>query len=362
MTPFKGGSAMTDRTVAPGQLRTVVLLALFTLGTEGLPDRLAVAGPAAWLCPLGAGVIAVALAALVSRRPVLGQGALGESFRPGVRLGLTGVYLLWGLVLTTAHAVRIGLRLSDSLRAYPALLTAAVLLLAGWMAVGGLPALSRACEIFALAIGFAFFLIVLFGVFGLRWDHVILWDIGTLAAIPRGMGTTLGTAAAGVFALFLIEDVRPEKGARVKTLRQLGELFLWLALATLLVLGRLGPGLSGQIDRPFFQMVSGLGFQGAFQRLEEMVSALWLLGDLALLALLLLCLLRLLARTVGRRETKVMGWGLAAAVFGLSLAQDAWSRFLTGPLLSAGNLAAGALLLLVFVVQQEKIKKIKKGG
>ena len=48
-------------------------------------------------------------------------------------------------------------------------------------------------------------------------------------------------------------------------------------------------------DRPFLQMVSGLGFEGAFQRLEELVSALWVLGDVALLGLLLLCLGRLLA-------------------------------------------------------------------
>ena len=68
---------MKDRTISLRQLMTVLFLALFPLGTEQLPGRLSAVGAAAWLCPILAGGIAVALVALLGRRPVLGQGDLG---------------------------------------------------------------------------------------------------------------------------------------------------------------------------------------------------------------------------------------------------------------------------------------------
>ena len=56
---------MTDRTISLRQLMTVLFLALFPLGTEQLPGRLSAVGAAAWLCPILAGGIAVALVALL---------------------------------------------------------------------------------------------------------------------------------------------------------------------------------------------------------------------------------------------------------------------------------------------------------
>lgn len=273
---------MTDAKISLRQLMTILFLTLLPLGTGRLPGRLSGAGAAAWLCPLLAGGVAVVLGALVSRKPLLGQGDLGQNLarRWGEKAGrvIAGLFLLWGLYLTAAHAARIGSRLSDSLRASPVLITAVSLLLAGWMASGGLPAFARACEVFSLAVGFGFFLIVLFGIFRLRWDYVLLWDWQGLAQVPQGALSAGGTVAAGGYLLFLLGEVRPEPKARRRVLWRLGGLFLLLSLGVLLVLGRLGPGSGCAINRPFFQMVSGLGFEGAFQRLEELASALWGFG------------------------------------------------------------------------------------
>lgn len=73
---------MKDRTISLRQLMTVLFLALFPLGTEQLPGRLSAVGAAAWLCPILAGGIAVALVALLGRSPVLGQGDLGAADCP----------------------------------------------------------------------------------------------------------------------------------------------------------------------------------------------------------------------------------------------------------------------------------------
>ncbi len=355
---------MTDAKISLRQLMTILFLTLLPLGTERLPGRLSGAGAAAWLCPLLAGGVAVVLGALVSRKPLLGQGDLGQNLarRWGEKAGrvIAGLFLLWGLYLTAAHAARIGSRLSDSLRASPVLITAVSLLLAGWMASGGLPAFARACEVFSLAVGFGFFLIVLFGIFRLRWDYVLLWDWQGLAQVPQGALSAGGTVAAGGYLLFLLGEVRPEPKARRRVLWRLGGLFLLLSLGVLLVLGRLGPDLAAQINRPFFQMVSGLGFEGAFQRLEELASALWVLGDAALLSLLLLVLRRLFAQALARQEGKGLGWGITGLVFLGSLPVTYWNKVLAGAFLPAGNLVVLALLVLCLGLTRKDGKNLKK--
>ena len=355
---------MTDRKISLGQGMTVLFLALFPLGTECIPGALWQVGTAAWLCPLLAGAVVVGVAALLSRTPVLGQGDLGERIARqwGRRTGrvLAGLFFLWGLYVTTAHAVRIGGRLSDSLRASPVLLTAVVLVLAGWFASGGVPAFARACEIFVLAVGFGFGLIVLFGAFRLEGTQVLLWDWGELAQVPRGALSTIGMLAVGGYLLFLLGDIRPEQRSRRRVLLRLGTLFVLLAVALVLVLGRLGAPLAAEIDAPFFQMVSGLGFEGAFQRLEGLVSALWILGDVVLVGLLLLCLGRLLGQATERGEEKRWGWLAAGLAFLGSWNVAYWNKVLAGPILPLGNLAALVVLVVCLGLTGRKTKKSKK--
>ncbi len=355
---------MTDRKISLGQGMTVLFLALLPLGTEGIPPSLWQVGAAAWLCPLLAGAVVVGVAALLSRTPVLGRGDLGEQLarRWGRRTGrvLAALFFLWGLYVTSAHAARIGGRLSDGLRASPLLLTAVVLVLAGWLAAGGVPAFARACEIFVLAVGFGFGLIVLFGAFRLEWGQVLLWDGGELSQVPRGALSTVGMLAVGGYLLFLLGDIRPEQRSRRRVLLRLGTLFVLLAVAMVLVLGRLGAPLAAEIDAPFFQMVSGLGFEGAFQRLEGLVSALWVLGDVVLVGLLLLCLQRLLGQVTERGEDRRLGWIAVGLAFLGSWNVTYWDKVLAGPVLPLGNLVALAVLVVCLVAARGKKKKSKK--
>ena len=128
----------------------------------------------------------------------------------------------------------------------------------------------------------------------------------------------------------------------------------------LLVLGRLGADLAAQINRPFFQMVSGLGFEGAFQRLEELASALWVLGDAALLGLLLLCLRRLAAQLLGRKESKKQGWGITGIVLLGSIPIAYWNQIIAGNLLPMGNLAALAISVLCMCLVRKQSKNLKE--
>ena len=342
----------TINTISIRQLGTLLVLALLPLGTEVLPSRLSQAGGAAWLCPLGAGGLLLALVALWGRWITPGEDLLKTLEQQKGRKALRGfalVLLAWGLFLTGAQGARIGERLAQSLRASPLLLTAAVLALAGWLVAKGLPAFARTGEIFALAVGAGFVLIVLFGVFGVAWDRVILWDWAALEEVPGGALSAAGTLAAGGYALLLLGQVRPEEKQKRVLRRKLGVLF-----------GSLAVGMTGQIDRPFFQMVSGLGFEGAFQRLEELASALWVLGDVALLGFLLLCMRRLLAALAGREESSGLGWIVTGGSFllALPLAHGRGSEVLSvvpvGNLIAMGVISLGLGWKMAFSKKSEK--------
>ena len=104
----------------------------------------------------------------------------------------------------------------------------------------------------------------------------------------------------------------------------------------------------------------GLGFEGAFQRLEELVSALWVLGDAALLGLLLLSLQPLLTRLAGPGPSRGRVWKVTGAVLLASLPASFWKGVLAGPVLPAGNLLAGGLIVALSTLAARREKTLKK--
>lgn len=335
---------MTDRKISAGQLMTMLTLALLCLGTEAISPVLA-AGAAAWLAPLLTSIPVLAALALLWS-PKSGEDKESRQSQWSTPAGrvFQGAFLLWGVLLLAVHALRMGNRLAESFQASPLLLAAGVLALSAWMAAGTLPAFARACALFALAVGAALVLTALFTVFRLRWDFVLLIKKTELAQVP-GAALALGESlSVGLYALFLAGDVAAEPKDKGICLRRTGSIFLWLSVVLILILGRFGPALTDVLRRPFFQMVSGIGFEGAFQRLEGLISALWLLGDVALLGLLLHACRKLLAGVTGGKNRKGYSWLLAGGAF---LAAP-WTGTLQGWVVPVGSLIAALGILLLF--------------
>lgn len=327
---------MKKERISIAPLETVVFLGLLTLATDRLPTALSGCGAMAWLCILLGGVVLLALFWWI--RP-----QFGKEKKEGRFLAL--LLLLWGLFWTGVQAGSVGHRVAQSLRGSPVLLTAVLLVLVGWMVSGSLPALTRACSVFVMAVGFGFALIVLFGVFRLDYPRVIAFQAADLPQVPIGVLSVMGVLAVGCYALVLRDEVHPPSEGDKHGFLQLGGLILLLAVAVILVIGRFGVTLMGQLDRPFFQMVSGLGLEGGFQRLEAVVSALWLLGDVALLTLVFLSLRHLTATVFGKTEGSSMGWWLVGISFLAGLPVTAFSVDLRGLFVPIGNLIAGGLLV-----------------
>lgn len=287
---------MPEDKISVRQLLTLLFAALLSPAIQVLPGQsAAIAGAGGWLSALPAlPVLLLVCLALFSLRRGFPQGAgLAGAIRGvlGKKLGsvVLAVYLLWGIILLGADARRYALRfLSTSYRNAPLPLFIIILLLAAlWVGRGRLCAMARAGEIVGLALGVALGLVLFFGLFQIEADHILpLWaeDIPAIAGASLPVLAVLGYT---VFAAFLSGGAQWGEGDEKRCLRWAVGFCGVLTLLQLACLGSFGPALTGQMDAPFFMMVKGIGVQGAFERVESVIIALWILSDLALLCMIL---------------------------------------------------------------------------
>lgn len=127
-----------------------------------------------------------------------------------------------------------------------------------------------------------------------------------------------------------------------------------LALSQAVVIGNLGPALAGQLDSPFFALAKSVGVEGAFQRVESIVAAVWTFADLTLMGLLTFAIWRAAAGVNPRLRQKpaVTAVVLIAAVLGIAAFPDGISAEEAGRGIALwGNLMAGVVLpVLVLLI------------
>lgn len=352
------------------QMLTLLFAALLSPAVRVLPVRAAeMAGRGGWFSALAALPVLLALCgALFSlfRNAEEGDG-LTQIFEKtlGRWLGrlVTLLYLLWGLGLLCANARLFGLRfLSTSYRNAPLPLFIFVLLaLALWLAGKKLPVLARAGQIFYLALAVSFGFVLILGAFRVEPKNVLpVWG-EDIPGILQSALPALAVLGYVIYGGFLGGSVaRGEKNCR-KTLKWAAVFCLVLTAMQWVCLGSFGPGLTVRMDSPFFMMVKGVGVEGAFERVESVLIALWVLSDLALLALLLLSCSTMARDIFPIKEPRSAALPLAAlALIGaLFLFPDAFALYdWMDKVVLPGNLIFGfAVPAIVFVVS--KLRKEK---
>ena len=124
-------------------------------------------------------------------------------------------------------------------------------------------------------------------------------------------------------------------------------------------MGQFGPELCVRLKEPFLQLVAGIGVRGAFQRLEAVAAALWVLADLTLTGLLLFACRAMGRDLLPKRWAKAVPCAAAAAAFagGLWLFPDGdAARAAAEYWIPAGNL----FFLIFFPIMMIFLKKGKK--
>lgn len=299
-----------EGTLSPIQLRLLVWAGLMAPIAEDLPGLLLEgAGQNAWLSVLFGGLLALALGRLLTASPL---ARLGEHF-PGKVLLL--IYMVWMELLL---ALRLGLCARRLLSAGsrdgsgPFFLLVAVLLLLR-LNSSTLPAFGRAGQVF-----FAALAVTAAAVLALSLPTASVERLRPVALPPLSPALI----AAGVLSWGLLPAAfLPVEGGKHRG-RLAGGLTACLVLtgAQAVMLANLGPGLGAKVGPALFALAKGAGLEGAFQRLESVVSALWLFADLTMGGLLVFAQRRVVRLTLGERWEQKGGTVLILGAALLALA------------------------------------------
>lgn len=359
---------MEEDKISRTQLMALMWAGILAPVAELLPALLLPgAGRGAWL--------AAALAAPVVLAAGWVMGSLGgrEGLARGVRalLGrwLGGavllIYIVWGLLLLSLRLRLCAQRLFASGERDGAwwvfLLAAAAAVL--WMGRGQLAAFARTGQLFLAALLATAGVVLLLSLFQGRPERLLpLWWEDARPVIQASLSAA-GVMGWGLFLPFLMGSVR-DQGENKNwhwLFWGLGGTLL-LAASQAVILANLGAGLAGRLENPFFALAKSVGVEGAFQRVEGVVTALWTFADLAMGGILVFALRAVTAELISPKRLGWVPWVAvllsatgAVLLFPTLGAGEEWNR----RLVPMGNLILGlvlpaALLLIKKLIQSKE--------
>lgn len=343
---------MERERITAGQLSAATWAAVLAPAVSILPGVTArQAGVGSWLAPLAALPAALWLGRLLTR---LSRRGLTRTFMRLLGRGagrvLTIIYIMWAVLLGSARLRMSGRRLLFTARQETGLWFFLLVLaaLAIWMARGKVAAFVRAASVFSRILTLALVAVLGLTVFQIRGEHLLLlWGEDALPTL-RGAVPVLGVLCYGVYAAFLWDGTDAETGGG----RRIAGVCGALVLLQTAVLGNLGAELTARLEDPFLTLSKQVGVEGAFQRVESLVAAVWLLGDLALLGLLLCACRRMVGelapRWDGRLVTVAVGTAILAGTRLVFRDPLLAQKFESGPAL-AGNLLLGLIIPAMLV-------------
>ena len=341
---------MKQDQISGRQLMTLVWAGLLAVAAEHLPSvTVAIAGRGAWMTPLlwipilaGMGWV---LVRLCGKEGNLVDG-LKWSFGRVIGGGVLLIYIVWGTMLLSLRFRLCAERLSGGGDRDGALwfLLLGVAGLTGWMAWGKCAAFARTTEVFFGMLVITYIIVVGLSILKVRAENMlpIWWD--DAPSIVAGMPAVGGVLGYAIFAALLMDNVAwSAKRGR--------DWFGWclvgcvsFSVMSLVAIGSFGPVLTQQVDAPFFQLAKSVGVDGAFQRVESVVAAIWTVSDLALMGLLLRgCTVAVRGISARAKDTVVTGILLvvgsvgAVMLFGKGIRADDLGK----GLVLWGNLALG---------------------
>lgn len=283
-----------DNKKAPGgltarQAGAVCFVALLPPATRLLPGLCAkLAGRAAWLCPVAALPVLLIVAWLIKK--LTANAAPGENLAGLIQRGLgrwagAAVLVVYGLWLV-AYA-GFSLRSSASRFIYtiypgapPWPFVVSGLAMGLFAVLSPVKALARASELFRWLLVLALVPILVLGF--LEMDAKTLVPVYPSDTVPvlEGALSALGT---GAFLIVNIAFLERGPGELRRGRFCLGASLL-MALLVAVTVGRFGPELTGRLTYPFFALVRNTSVFGVVERIEALVTALWVLSDFVLFA------------------------------------------------------------------------------
>lgn len=249
------------------------------------------AGQAGWLAPVLALPLLLLALWLVGGGLRRTEGGLGGLYRAAFGEG-------WGRAACGLSAAVLWVLFCGGLRFYGERFVSTMypgtglgmfftflLLVLLWMRGKGLAVWARAGQIFFYVAILVQAAVLALAAGNVKSYHVLpVWtgDIGpaALAALPI-VGTLSCSSALG----FLTEEVA--LGGRGRSMRWCAGLCLVLTVTGFVTVGFFGPGATEDLQVPFFSLAKEAGIPGALERLESVVSCVWVFVDLLFLGIMM---------------------------------------------------------------------------
>ena len=344
---------MNEDKISRTQLMVLLWAGVMAPAAELFPALLLPgAGKGAWLAVILAAPVVLAAGWLMGS--LAGREGLARSVTALLGSWLGGgvllLYIVWALFLLVLRLRLCAQRLlasgvRDGTLCFFLLAVAAVLL---WVGRGSLAAFARAGQLFLTALLLAAGAVLVLSLFQARPERLLpLWWTQTGPA-ARASLSAAGVMGWGLFLPFLMGRVRDqgEKKHWHWLFWGLGGVLL-LAAAQAVILGNLGVGLAARLKNPFFSLAKSVGVEGAFQRVEGVVTALWTFADLTMGGVLIFAVRAMAAELLPEQARRWVPWGgtLLAAAGAMILvpapeAAEEWNR----QVVPAVNLLLGFLL------------------
>ena len=289
------------------------LAVLSPLGRIVPETNLRAAGNAGWLC----GLAALPLLALYGLflRAALRRRREGEDLEARLSVPLRRILGLWALIYAgfglrmSAERFFTALGVFTAWQPFALVLAALAAAAVGW----GAKPLGRAAQIFLAAVTAA--LLLALGCAVPQMDRGRLGGVSRFDFVPILRGA-LPTASVGMTALGFLALLAPPGVGENR--RRGGAFLLRLALTataiSMAAVGLLGAALASRLSHPFFILLRNISLSRAIERIEALISAVWVLPDLMMLAALLI----LAGRLLPVRGKPLPAWASAAAVLGVA--------------------------------------------
>ncbi len=352
---------MKDNKISRTQLMVLLWAGVMAPAAELLPGLLLPGvGRGAWLAVLlaaplvlGAGWLMGSLAGRegLARRIT---GLLGKWLGGGVLL----LYIVWALLLLSLRLRLCAQRLFASGERDGSLwfFLLAVTALLMWVGRGKLDAFARAGQLFLAALLMTAGVVLGLSLIQSKAERLFPLWWGDMRPVVRAVLSSAGVMGWGLFLPFLMGDVR-DQGEN----RHWHWLFwglggaLLLSAAQAVIVGNLGAGLAARLDNPFFALAKSVGVEGAFQRVESVVTALWTFADLVMGGVLIFALRAMAGQILPERAWPWVPWGAvllaaagAAGLFPALGTAEVWNRHVV----PMGNLILGFLVpLTLFLIE-----------
>ena len=325
------------------QAAAICFVSLLPPATRLLPGLCAgLSGRAAWLCPLAALPLLLLTAWLFGR--LCSRAAGDENLAGLIRRGLgprAGGLVLILYALWLAFYAGFSLRSSASRFIYtiypgapPWPFIASGLVMGLIAALSRTRALARASELFRWLLLLALVPILLLGI--LEMDIKSLGRV-YLSDVPGVLEGSLPALGTGAFLIVNIGFLDRGVGC-FRRGRFCAFACLLMALIVAVTVGRFGAELTGQLTYPFFALVRNTSVFGVTERIEALVTALWVFSDFVLFTFSLSAAAGCLALALGAAGGRWTIWlcTALAAVTAVFIAPDSTSLKLVSELIAPG--------------------------